>query len=88
MLVLRLVMNTDFGFCPPDNRPDASLRRSFIRADCRGDRQLFVHELAHTAQYERLGGIQGFLEKYLHECIAIGYPQAPTAIGVAERICR
>src|SRR5688572_21623733 len=28
----------------------------FIRADCWGERRLIVHELAHTAQYERLGG--------------------------------
>src|SRR5689334_16129699 len=29
----------------------------FIRQDCWGDRQLVAHELVHTAQYERLGGI-------------------------------
>ena len=62
----------------------------FIRADYWQDRYLVVHELAHTAQYERLGGIQSFLAKYLHECITIGYPDAPMeqeAIEIAERIC-
>src|SRR4051794_32379304 len=29
----------------------------FVRADRWGDRELIVHELAHTAQYQRLGGI-------------------------------
>ena len=36
----------------------------FIRSDCWGDRNLVAHELAHTAQYERLGGIEPFLRKY------------------------
>ncbi len=47
----------------------------FIRSDCWGDRSLVVHELVHTAQYERLGGIQPFLEEYLWECLTPpGYP--------------
>jgi hypothetical protein len=46
----------------------------FIRTDCWGDRRLLVHELAHVAQYERLGGFRGFLGRYLEECIAPGYP--------------
>src|SRR4051794_36639589 len=29
-----------------------------IRADCWGERGLVIHELAHVAQYERLGGIK------------------------------
>ena len=37
----------------------------FIRSNCWGDRLLVVHELAHVAQYERLGGILPFLRKYL-----------------------
>jgi hypothetical protein len=31
----------------------------------------------HTAQYERLGGIEPFLRQYLRECLTIGYPEAP-----------
>jgi hypothetical protein len=46
----------------------------YIRADQWGDRRLVVHELAHTAQYERLGGFQPFLKQYLGECLAVGYP--------------
>jgi hypothetical protein len=47
----------------------------FIRADHWGERRFLVHELAHTAQYERLGGFRPFLEAYLLECITPpGYP--------------
>jgi len=48
----------------------------FVRKDCWGDRQLIAHECVHTAQYERCG-FRGFLEKYLRECLEIGYPAAP-----------
>lgn len=49
----------------------------FIRSDCWADIKLVVHELVHTWQYERLGGIMPFLQRYLRECITIGYPAAP-----------
>lgn len=62
----------------------------FIRADCWGDRQLVFHELVHTLQYERLGGLQQFLQQYLHECITIGYPAAPMqqeAVQTTAKLC-
>jgi hypothetical protein len=49
----------------------------FIRADCAYSRPMVVHELGHTAQYERLGGFESFLRQYLFECLTIGYPEAP-----------
>ncbi len=61
----------------------------FIRSDCWGDRNLVAHELAHTAQYERLGGIEPFLRQYLSECLTIGYPDAPMeqeAVAAASRL--
>ena len=61
-----------------------------IRNDCRWQRRLVVHELAHTMQYERLGGIEPFLRQYLHECIGIGYPAAPMeqeARAIEDAIC-
>ena len=45
----------------------------FIRSDFARSRALLLHELAHTAQYERLG-LRGFLAQYLHECLRCGYP--------------
>lgn len=61
----------------------------FVRSDRWRDRALIVHELVHTAQYERLGGILPFLRQYLFECLTIGYPAGPMeqeAIAVAARI--
>jgi hypothetical protein len=49
----------------------------FIHADHWGERRLVVHELAHTAQYERLGGFHPFLSAYLGECLTVGYPNGP-----------
>ena len=49
----------------------------FIRADHWGERRLVIHELTHTAQYERLGGFNGFLSSYLDECLTVGYPNGP-----------
>lgn len=62
----------------------------FIRSDCRFSREMVVHELGHTAQYERLGGFEQFLRQYLFECITIGYPEAPMeqeVISLTAQIC-
>jgi hypothetical protein len=62
----------------------------FIRADCKCDRTMVIHELGHTAQYERLGGFEPFLRRYLFECLTIGYPEAPMeqeVIALTARIC-
>ena len=61
-----------------------------IQSDCWRDRLLVVHEFAHVAQYERLGGILPFLRRYLFECLTVGYSAAPLeleAIAVTARIC-
>ena len=61
----------------------------FVHASAAGDRSLVAHELVHTAQYERLGGIAPFLRQYLQECFTIGYPDAPLeqeAIAVSARV--
>lgn len=55
----------------------------YLRADCCGNQRLLAHELAHVAQYERLGGFRAFLRQYLRECIAPGYPR-----GALEREAR
>jgi len=62
----------------------------FIRSDCRFDRTMVIHELGHTAQYERLGGFEPFLRQYLFECLTIGYPEAPMeqeVIALTARVC-
>lgn len=63
----------------------------FIRKDFWNDRKTVLHELVHVAQYERLAGIDQFLQKYLQECITIGYPQAPMeqeAITLSGKVLR
>lgn len=39
--------------------------------------RLVTHELVHTAQYERLGGMEPYLRQYLRECLIHGYRDAP-----------
>lgn len=56
----------------------------FIRANEWGDRELVAHELAHTAQYERLGGIRPFLRQYLTECLTAGYHGADLELEAIE----
>jgi hypothetical protein len=77
-----LISSTTMGLC---------LRYGiYIRFDQWGRRDLVVHELVHTAQYERLGGIEAFLSEYLHECLTAGYPLGDLeqeAMQVTEKIC-
>jgi hypothetical protein len=40
-------------------------------------RALLAHELAHVAQYERLGSRFGFLREYIRQCLTHGYANAP-----------
>jgi len=71
--------------------PGLALRYGiYLRADRWGQRRFVVHELAHTAQYERLDGVRAFLECYLYQCLAIGFTSAPMeqeAIAITQRIC-
>src|SRR5262245_39423238 len=62
----------------------------YLRANLWGQRRFVVHELVHTAQYERLEGARAFLECYLYKCLAIGPTSAPMeqeAVAVTQRIC-
>jgi hypothetical protein len=47
-------------------------------------RSLLAHELAHVAQYERLGGKWAFLRRYLNECLRDGYWSAPMEIEARQ----
>jgi hypothetical protein len=62
----------------------------FVRSDCWRDRALIAHELAHTAQYQRLGGIVPFLRTYISQCATVGYANASLeleATTLAKRVC-
>jgi hypothetical protein len=63
----------------------------FIHNNHSEDRYTIVHELVHTMQCEKFGGLYPFLKKYLWECIEIGYPEAPLeqeAVRIASAVCR
>jgi len=63
----------------------------FVRADHWGQRLLVAHELVHTSQYERFGGIEAFLRPYLIECLTPpGYPFGPIeqeAVVLSHELC-
>lgn len=48
-----------------------------LRAGYEHQRRLLVHELVHVGQYERLGGLDGFVRQYLVEITSQGYDNAP-----------
>jgi len=76
-------------FLTPATRGLALRYGIFVRSDCWGERRLIAHELVHTAQYERLGGIRPFLRQYLTECLTVGYPVGPMeqeAIAMVGRL--
>ena len=75
--LLRIIARK-IGFCSPLTQGMSLRYGIFIHASCQGERALIVHELAHTLQYERLGGIRPFLKLYLYECLVTpGYPFGP-----------
>ena len=44
------------------------------------DSRILRHELVHVAQYQRLGGIEPFMRRYLTECLTAGYLDAPLEV--------
>jgi hypothetical protein len=71
-------------FLSPETRGLTLKYGVFFRWDCWRDRSLIAHELVHTTQYERLGGILPFLRQYLFQCLTIGYANAPMELEAAE----
>lgn len=57
----------------------------FLRADCRRQIDIVAHELVHTAQCERLGGLEAFLHQYFMECFEHGYHLAPLEAEAVNR---
>jgi hypothetical protein len=49
----------------------------YVQKDSANDRRLIAHELGHVKQYERMGGFRAFMERYLFECMMMGYPNTP-----------
>lgn len=68
------------GFISVDTLGIAYRYGIYIRHDFWENESLIVHELTHTLQYERLGGIAEFLNQYIKECIYYGYEKSPLEI--------
>ena len=49
----------------------------FVRSDFWRELRLVIHEMPHTHQYERIGGILPFLKQYISECVTAGYDNSP-----------
>jgi hypothetical protein len=75
-------------FLSPETRGLTLQYGIFVRWDRWRDRALIAHELVHTVQYERLGGILPFLRQYLNECLTIGYSNAPMELEAATESAR
>jgi hypothetical protein len=72
------VIARKLGLCSPLTSGMSLRYGIYVRSDSWGERDLVIHELAHTVQYERLGGIRPFLKLYLYECLVTpGYPFGP-----------
>jgi hypothetical protein len=57
----------------------------FVRQDFWRQREIVAHELVHTAQCDRLGGLEPFLRQYLTECFLHGYAAAPLEMEAVRR---
>ena len=51
----------------------------------KGNWDVIRHELVHVAQYQQLGGIGPFMERYLVECLTCGYFDAPLEVEAREK---
>ncbi len=56
----------------------------FAVENLESDRLLLAHEFVHVAQYERFGGVFGFMRRYIFQCLADGYLEAPLEIEARE----
>lgn len=59
------------------NMAGLTLGHAIFLVQERTDLKLIAHELRHVHQYERLGGIDGFMPVYLEEIRLFGYTDAP-----------
>ncbi len=50
-----------------------------------GHSRVLRHELVHVAQYQRLGGIEPFMRRYVLECLINGYVEAPLEVEARDR---
>jgi hypothetical protein len=80
---------TRLGFIGKDTIGIAFRYGIYVKKFHQNDEKLLIHELTHTMQYERAGGVSPFLRQYVQECIEFGYPNGfleQEAINFANKI--
>lgn len=77
--------NSQVGFITADSPGLTVGYAVFVKEGVPDERRVLVHEFVHVGQYERMGGIEGFLEEYLSELINVGYDHAPLETEAANR---
>lgn len=63
-----------------DERVAALTLGYMIFSKARPSDRILKHELRHVQQYEALGGVRGFLTRYVGELLAFGYSNAPLEV--------
>jgi len=79
----------DLGFIGKDTIGMSFRYGIFVRISHQYNKRVIIHELTHTMQYERAGGIYSFLKQYIAECIEFGYPNGileQEAINMTKKI--
>jgi hypothetical protein len=68
----KLILSSNLGLIS-ENTIGITFRHGiYIRSDYWQDDSLLNHELTHTMQYERLGGICNFLNQYIKSVFTLG----------------
>lgn len=60
----------------------------YLREDVADHLPVLARELFHVGQYERLGGIEGFLPLFLAECNDHGFARAPLVLAAHRHAAR
>ena len=74
--VIRLIGH-QIGLISPDTSGICFRYGIFIHKNANDKKEVLLHELIHTLQYERFGSIKSFIVQYLNECIEMGYEFSP-----------
>ncbi len=56
----------------------------YVCKSSRHDRGVMVHHFVHSAQSERLAGIDHYISTYIQQCLDFGYNAAPLEIEARE----
>ena len=75
-----LAIAQEKGLLTPDTDGLTLSYAVFIRRGKDANPRLLAHEFRHVHQYETLGSVRGFLERYIPEVLEFGYDDAPMEV--------